>query len=168
MPTFNSFQHQKRLDNKLANKPEGGGDLEMLRFEFKAPAGGLAIADKIIFGIVPFGYRFNPADCRIHWSVGTATADLDLGHPGYSNIDDQGVISDIAADPNEFLAADDLGGANLGGTSLLNARVGGVKPSRKNAAGAFLTDGILIEGVIATAGVPVNQVIVLEIVAWKA
>ena len=168
MPTFNSFQHQKLLDNKLANKPEGGGDLEMLRFEFKAPAGGLAIADIINFGIVPFGYRFHPADCRVHWDVGTATADLDLGHPGYSNINDQGVISDIAADPNEFLVADDLGGANLAGSPLVNARVGGVKPSRKNAAGANLTDGILITGAIATAAMPANQQIVLEIVAWKA
>ena len=167
MTTYNSTQYQKTVDNKLMNLPAGGGKMTMFRARYKVPAGGLAVADKISFGLIKPGYKFNPAEARVHWTVGTATSALNLGHTGFSNIDDDGIVSDIAADDNEFVVAADLGTANLAGTVFLNARVGGIYVSDRDAAGDKV-DGLLVQATIATAGMPANQEIVVEIPLYAA
>lgn len=167
MATFNSTQYTAQLASRQFNLPQAGGGMFMWRAHFKAPTGGLAIADLINFGLIRPGLMFNPGSGKIVWTAGTATSDLNLGHTGFSNIDDAGVVSDISAAAAEFLSAGDLGAANLAGSALLNARVGGIYVSDRNAAGTKV-DGVLVQGVIATAVVPANQVIAVEIPVWHA
>ncbi len=166
MPDYKSDQAQAAFDHKLFNHPDGGGDMRMLRFRAKAPVVG-DIGDVITFGTIKPGYRFNPNDAKMTNGTGTATSTLSLGHTGYSNVDDDGVISNIALDVDEFLVAEDIATAVLIGVPLLNARDGGVHVSPKNAAGKTV-DGITLTGTINTAAQPAGQEIFLEIPAFKA
>ena len=168
MAEQNSDQYQKFVDNKLANLPNAGGDAQMLRFRFKAPAAGVAINDLINFGYVKPGLRFNPADAKVHWTVGTATADLDLGHTGFSNISDDGVVSDVAASVDEFINAGDLATATLTPVAMLNARIGGIYVSDRNAAGAKTPLGMLLQGKVLIAAMPAAQEIVVELPVYAA
>ncbi len=166
LANFNSAQETSIINNAKFNLPQGGGK-SIWRRNFIAPAGGVAINDTITFGNILPGTMFNPAAALVHWSVGTATADLDLGHLGFSNIDGAGVVTDVAASVDEFLNGDDLASANLIGSAMLNARIGGIYVSSKNAAGAKV-DGLVVQGKVLIAGMPAGQEIVVEIPIWTA
>ena len=168
MAEHNSTQYAKQVAGRPASPPDAGGDMQMLRFHFKAPAGGVAVSDLINFGTIKPGMRFNPADARVHWEAGTATADLNLGHKGFSNIDDDGVVADIAADADEFLVAADLGSANITGSAMVNARKGGIYVSDRKADLKTKSDGLFLQGQVLTAGMPAGQEIVVEIPVYAA
>ena len=166
MPEFNSKQEAQVVANGKFNLPQGGGKA-MWRRNFIAPAGGLAVNDTIIFGTIIPGIMFNPALAKVHWSVGTTNADLDLGHTGFSNIDGAGVVTNVALDVDEFIDAGDLASATLAGVAMLNARVGGIYVSNKNVLGAKV-DGLVVKGLVLVAGMPAGQEIVVEIPIWTA
>lgn len=166
MAEHNSIQEAQVVANGKFNLPPAGGK-GMWRREFIAPVGGVAADDLINFGTILPGVMFNPAAAKIHWDVGTATADLDLGHTGFSNIGPDGVVANIAADVDEFLDAADLASATLIGVAALNARAGGIYVSDRNVAGDKL-DGLFVQGKVLVAGMPAGQIIILEFPIWTA
>lgn len=166
MAEHNSTQYAIEVANRKFNLPQGGGKA-MFRAHFKAPAGGVPINDLINFGLIKPGIMFNPARGTVHWTVGTATADLDIGHQGFSTIGDDNVVVDVAASIDEFLNGNDLASATLTPVPMLNARIGGIYVADRDAAGVK-SDGILIQGKVLIAAMPADQEIVVEIPIWTA
>lgn len=57
-----------------------GGDLQVFISTYTVPVGGVAIADVISWGYLPFGARLMPGTA-IYCSAGTASSTINLGDP---------------------------------------------------------------------------------------
>jgi hypothetical protein len=133
-----------------ANKQ--GGRIRLFEATYTVPAGGLPIADKIVWGKLPVRARTLGFDGRLRWSAGAASSTLNLGdnvsaarHLAATSVASAGSATPDAAEANgaSFETSDDS-------ANLANGFVSA-------------TDDCTLVSVVAGAALQAGQVITLRI-----
>lgn len=80
MATVNASVSAARaaLPQQLVKPNLHGADVQILVSTYTVPVGGIAIGDKISWGLLPFGSRLMPGT-RLYFSVGAASSTINLG-----------------------------------------------------------------------------------------
>jgi hypothetical protein len=82
MATVNASVSAARaaLPQQLVKPNLQGADVQILVSTITVPVGGVAIGDKISWGLLPFGARLMPGT-RLYFAAGTASSTINLGDP---------------------------------------------------------------------------------------
>lgn len=80
MATVNASVSAARaaLPQQLVKPNLQGADIQILVSTYTVPVGGVAIGDKISWGLLPFGARLMPGT-KLYFSAGAASSTLNLG-----------------------------------------------------------------------------------------
>ena len=68
------------LPQQLVKPNLQGADIQVLVSTYTVPAGGVAIDDKISWGLLPFGARLMPGT-KLYFGAGAASSTINLGDP---------------------------------------------------------------------------------------
>lgn len=158
MPTFYS------TEQTIVNGPQSGlnpatrvkvnrinGRIRIFEASFTVPVGGLAIADKIVWGKLPVGARTLGNMGKLYFSAGTAASTLNIGDN---------------ASAARHLAATAINAAGSAVPEAANANGAQFETSddSANLANGFVsaTDNCTLISTVAGAGMPAAQVVTLR------
>lgn len=82
MATVNASLSAARvaLPQQLVKLSLQGADIQILVSTYTVPAGGVAVGDKISWGLLPLGGRLMPGT-KLYFSAGAASSTINLGDP---------------------------------------------------------------------------------------
>lgn len=129
-----------------------GGRIRLLEASYTVPAGGIAIADKIVWGKLPTKARILGNLSRLRWAAGAASSTLNLG-------DNASAARHLAATTVTLAGSATPDAAEVGGASFETS------DDSNNVANGFAssTDDCTLISTVAGAALQAAQVIMLRI-----
>jgi len=153
MPNFLSNEQTDVDAGRRIKANKQGGRLRVFEAVEVVPAGGIAIADKIIWGKLPVGARVLGYLSRLRWSAGAASSTLNLG-------DNVTAARHLAATAVTTAGSATPDVADTGGASFETSN------DSANAANGYVsaTDNCTLISAVAGAALQAGQVITLRVV----